>query len=195
MIVLSRSTAFDVPPATSLRDVTRNCDEDAPLRSGDSRWQDLSPARGDHAAEMLKRELEWRRADSFVHAALVSHRGAGKSTEILRMTDQLRDSYECVYLEATVEMDPLQIEAEDSLVNLAMAVEAHMRRIDKALPSELLQRVTNGSTRSLAPPNGPRTTTSRPRPARKARSRFPSWAACSDPSRLCLSAKANTAWR
>jgi hypothetical protein len=119
MTVLARSSTLAIAPARTLRDVTRNCDEDAPLASGDPRWQDLSPARGDHAAQALLKELEWRPADRFVHAALVSHRGAGKSTEILRVTDRLADGYECVYLAATVEMDPFKIEAEDLLVTSA----------------------------------------------------------------------------
>ena len=138
---LARPAAIEIAPARSLRDITRNCDEDAPLESDDPRWQDLSPARGDQATQALLKELEWRPAGRFVHAAFVSHRGAGKSTEILRITEQLSEAYECVYLEATVEMDPFQIDAEDLLVNLAMAVEAQMRAIGKPLPSQLLARI------------------------------------------------------
>lgn len=138
---LPPARSIALPPATSLRDVTRNCDEDAPLASGDPRWQDLSPARGDDATIALRKELEWRKPEQFVHAAFVSHRGAGKSTEILRMTEQLAPRYETVYLEATVEMDPFSIDAEDLLVNLAMAVEARMRALGKPLPDERLQAI------------------------------------------------------
>ncbi|HEX8699374.1 MAG TPA: hypothetical protein VF815_11100 [Myxococcaceae bacterium] len=139
---LAPASTFAITPARTLRDVTRNCDEDAPLQSGDPRWEDLSPARGDHATEALRKVLEWRPPGQFIHAAFVSHRGAGKSTEILRTTKQLAGAYECVYLEATVEMDPLQIEAEDLLVNLAISVEEHMRAIGKPLPSELMKNIT-----------------------------------------------------
>jgi hypothetical protein len=142
MLALPRPAALEIAPARTLRDVTRNCDEDAPLASDDPRWQDLSAARGDHAVQALMRELEWRPAGQFVHAALVSHRGAGKSTEILRMTERLAGAYECVYLAATVEMDPFHIEAEDLLVNIAMSVEARMRELGKDLPAELLERIT-----------------------------------------------------
>src|SRR5690606_28372206 len=108
------------PPLThakTLRDVVRNCDPDVPLASDDPRWQDFSLARGHEATFALKKELEWRRSDRFVHAALVSHRGAGKSTEILRLKDRLRSQYEPIFIEATVEMDPFHIEAEDLLLN------------------------------------------------------------------------------
>ncbi len=142
MTVLARAAAMPLALARTLRDVTRNCDEDAPLSSDDPRWQDLSPARGDHATQALAKELEWRPASRFVHAAFIGHRGAGKSTEILRMAERLAGLYECVYLEATIEMDPIEIDAEDLLVNLAMAVEARMREIGEPLPSELLDRIT-----------------------------------------------------
>lgn len=91
MANLVRSGKAVLAPAQSLRDITQSCDVDAPLASDDPRWQDFSPARGDQAVEALQRELEWRRRGSFVHAAFVSHRGAGKSTEILRLTDRLKD--------------------------------------------------------------------------------------------------------
>lgn len=139
---LARRAPADLAPAESLRDIARSCDVDAPLESDDPRWQDFSPARGDHASRALLRELEWRRAGAFVHAAFLGHRGAGKSTEILRLTDRLQAAYSTVYLAATIEMDPFQIEAEDLLLNLVMAVEARMREIGAPLDPELLKRVT-----------------------------------------------------
>lgn len=138
---LVRSSSSALAPAKNLRDVTRNCDEDVPLSSDDLRWQDFSPARGDEATTELGRELEWRSKGWFVHAVFVSHRGAGKSTEILRLTDRLKNAYQLVYLAATVEMDPFEIEAEDLLLNIAISVEASMRAWGTPLPDDLLQRV------------------------------------------------------
>jgi hypothetical protein len=130
-----------VAPARSLREVTRNCDEDAPLQSDDPRWQDFGPARGDEALSALGKMLEWRSQRRFVHASLISHRGAGKSTEIFRLADRLEGAYFCVYVAATVEMDPFQIEAEDLLLYIAMAVTAEMSANGTPLPDELLKRV------------------------------------------------------
>jgi len=141
-LVRSSSAALAVTPARSLRDLTRNCEEDKPLASDDQRWQDFSAARGDQATVALRRELEWRAPEQFVHAAFVGHRGAGKSTEILRLTGSLVDSYHPVYLAATVEMDPFQIEAEDLLLNLVFSLEASMRLRGTPLPEELLRRVS-----------------------------------------------------
>ncbi len=128
-------------PARTLRDVVRRCDPDAPLSSDDPRWEDFSLARGDQAIAALEKELSWRPEEQFVHAAFVSHRGAGKSTELRRLTDRLKDAYEAVYLEATIEMDPFRIEAEDLLFNLALSVESAMEARGTPLPSELLGRI------------------------------------------------------
>ena len=138
---LARTTSTALAPAESLRDVVRRCDPDVPLASGDPRWEDFSPARGDQAIEALGRELAWRAEDQFVHAALVSHRGAGKSTELRRLTEGLKTSYETVVLEATLEMDPFHIDAEDLLLNLAFAIESAMEERGTPLPSELLGRI------------------------------------------------------
>ena len=139
---LARSSSTALAPAQSLREITLNCKVDAPLASDDPRWQDFSPARGDHAVEALAKELRWRSRDQFVHAAFVSHRGAGKSTELRRLTASLESDYCTVFLEATIEMDPLRIEAEDLLLNLVLAVESRMRELGKPLDPDLLDRVS-----------------------------------------------------
>ncbi|XYI03019.1 hypothetical protein ACMHYB_25990 [Sorangium sp. So ce1128] len=136
------SPASPLAPAKTLRDLVRNCDPDVPLPNNDPRWQDFSLARGDQATAALEKELSWRPEGQFVHATFVSHRGAGKSTEILRLTQQLSNEYEPVYIEATVEMDPFRIEAEDLLLNMALAVEERMRERGTPLPEDLLKRVT-----------------------------------------------------
>ena len=138
---LSRTPPSTLAPARTRRDVVRHCDPEEPLQSNDDRWQDFSAARGDQATAALEELLALRPPDRFIHAALVSHRGAGKSTEILRLTESLAGAYEAVYLEATIEMDPLWIEAEDLLLNLALSVEAAMRARGTPLPEELLGRV------------------------------------------------------
>jgi hypothetical protein len=58
---LARPAPSALAPAQTLRDVLRSCDPDAPLASGDPRWEDFAPARGDQAIEALGRELVPRR--------------------------------------------------------------------------------------------------------------------------------------
>lgn len=118
----------------------RNCDPEEPLASDDPRWEDLSPARGDEATLALTKELRLTPANKFVHAAFVSHRGAGKSTELKRLIGSLQDHYVAVYLEATLELNPFQIDIEDMLFGLAIAVEATMREQGTPLDEALLKR-------------------------------------------------------
>jgi len=141
MVDLVRKSPSDIQPARTRREVVRLCDPDEPLRSGDKRWEDFSPARSNGGTEALEQALELGAPERFVHAAFVSHRGAGKSTEILRLASRLAAMYEPIYLEATVEMDPFNIEAEDLLLNIALSVESTMRERGMPLPDALLLRV------------------------------------------------------
>jgi len=130
-----------IEPARSFRAIVHNCDKDVPLLSGDSRFVDLSLGRGDQVTEMIVRDICDQYAGAFTHIALVSHRGAGKSTEIHQIESRTAERFQSIYLEATVEMDANQIEIEDLLLNVAMAVEKEMRRLGKPIPRELLDRI------------------------------------------------------
>jgi len=130
-----------IEPARTLRGIVHNCDKDVPLVSGDPRFVDLSAGRGDGVTQMIARDIGDQPAGKFAHVAFVSHRGAGKSTEIHRIEDLTAVRCQAVYLEATVEMDPNRIEAEDLLLNIALAVEKEMRHLEKPLPAGLLAEI------------------------------------------------------
>ncbi|MRG90655.1 hypothetical protein [Polyangium spumosum] len=127
--------------ARTLGAVMRACNTESPLQGDDPRFLDLAEGRGDHATERLIRRLRKTERGELLHAAFVGHRGAGKTTEIQRVLRDVADLYLPVYIEATLEMDSIRIEVEDLLLNIAIAVEAEMRRIGKELPQELLERV------------------------------------------------------
>lgn len=128
-----------IKPAETPRELVVTCKPDYPLPRGDSRWEDFSPARGNAAVEALSTALTLRSPSRFIHAAFIGHRGAGKTTEILRLADDVREGYELVYIEATDEMDLFVIEVEDLLFNIALAVESTMRERGTPLPKELLE--------------------------------------------------------
>jgi hypothetical protein len=71
-----------------------------------------------------------------------SHRGAGKSTELMLLQSHLRSRYHSLYLAANVQMDANQIEVEDLLLVLAHGIEHYLRELGKPLPGELLERVS-----------------------------------------------------
>lgn len=92
--------------ATTWSEVTAELEFDRHLEAGDPRWHDVSAARGDKAIERVRRCLERTPPGTPVHIALASHRGAGKSTEMRRLTQSLAARYHAIYVMATEEMDP-----------------------------------------------------------------------------------------
>ena len=128
--------------ALTVRQISRACEVDRPLVPGDSRWLDLSPARGDRAAQKLLRRFEDKPAGEPLHMLFASHRGAGKSTELMLLQSHLRPRYHSLYLAANVQMDANQIEVEDLLLVLAHGIEGYLRELGKPLPAELLERVS-----------------------------------------------------
>lgn len=130
------------PRAATVRQISRACEVDRPLTPGDPRWLDLSAARGDRAALKLLRRFEDKPAGEPLQMLFASHRGAGKSTELMLLASHLQPRYQGLYLAANVEMDANQIEVEDLLLVLAQGIEHHMRARGTPLPAELLERVS-----------------------------------------------------
>lgn len=70
-----------------------------PLDSADDRYTDLCIARGTKELLKLRRYLENCAAnDHCACAAFIGHRGSGKSTELSRLTEQLRESFTPLHL-------------------------------------------------------------------------------------------------
>ncbi len=129
------------PRATTLDDAYRTCNPNKPLASDDPRYEDLSAARGDNTARSITSRLSRRDEGEWVHVAFVSHRGAGKTTEILRVCDDLKSLFFSYYIEANLQLDENHITAEDLLLTLAMGLEEHFARNAMPLPPELVAPV------------------------------------------------------
>lgn len=131
-------------PAQTVEEATAALDFETPLNSGDARYEDLSAARGDDARVHLRSRFERKQPGRPLHVVFASHRGAGKTTELLKLAHDLEPRFHMLYLEANVEMDALTIDMEDLLLVLARAVAENMRDIAKLpLPNEVLQKVEN----------------------------------------------------
>jgi hypothetical protein len=117
-------------------------DFEQPLESGDPRYVDLSPARGDDARHAIRTQLLRKQGGRPLHIVFTSHRGAGKSTELKRLMHEVRKNYHTIYVEANVELDPVGFDLEDLLLVLARSVCEEMDRVKLPLPEELLKRVT-----------------------------------------------------
>lgn len=136
-------------PARTLADAYQQCWPDQPLRSDDPRYLDLTPGRGDNVVRNLTRQFDLFRpsadedeaATNFVRIAFLSHRGAGKTTELNRLHARLRDRFHRVYLVANKELDAQDIDAEDLLFALAVAVERDAVERGTPLPEAVTDKV------------------------------------------------------
>lgn len=127
--------------AKTVEQVTQTCRHDDPLAADDPRYQDLTRGRGDHSFAQLEDQLRRKPHARSLHLVCSSHRGAGKTTELLRLTKRLSERYLPLYIEASVEMDSNSIEIEDMLLILARLTEQMMRQRGTPLSPELLDRV------------------------------------------------------
>lgn len=127
--------------ATTVDDVLRTCDPDHPLESGDLRYEDLSAGRGDNTLRSLKRLLTTRAEGQWLHAAFLSHRGAGKTTELKRMMVELQGQFDSYYIEANLHLDPRHLTTEDMLLTLALGVQEYFEKTGRSLVSARVERV------------------------------------------------------
>lgn len=120
-------TELTLNPVRTLAEATDALDFQTPLEGDDPRWEDLSPARGKNATQELLKRYGNKRPGTFVRSVLLSHRGAGKTTELKRLSRDLAQRYRCLYIAANVEMDAMSIEMEDLLLALVQQIEEFMR--------------------------------------------------------------------
>ncbi len=128
------------PPAKTLEDLSRTLLEE-PLQVGDPRYVDLSEARGDSARKRLTRVLLGNNSDSFLHFALASHRGSGKTTEIRRLMQAVQGSYYCLYFEANVEANARQLDLEDLLLVLTRKLFQETKNLNFKLDPGFIKKI------------------------------------------------------
>ena len=89
-------------PARRLRDVSRAVQIE-PLASGDSRYADISGGRSTIDLRMMRVSLEDFDAqqDRFAKITFAGHRGCGKSTELLRLENELAGRFTALHFFAT----------------------------------------------------------------------------------------------
>jgi hypothetical protein len=134
---------LSVEPARTLAEVVRAFRVDRPLEARDSRYVDLKDGRGDDARGRLRRSLLQKQQGEWLHAALASHRGAGKTTELNQLRVEVADAYHVLQFEANVELNTHDLAMEDLLLVLCRLVATEMDRIGHPLEPGLLQEVTD----------------------------------------------------
>ena len=130
-----------MPVARDLNAATPALDFEIPLQSGDPRYVDFSSVRDSGSVARLRTLLQRQPAGRWLHAVFASHRGAGKSTELLHLQHAVSDRYYTIYFESNVELDPVGFSMEELLLVLARVVEERMRDRGTPLAASLLKKV------------------------------------------------------
>lgn len=130
-----------MPVARTLDTATPALDFEIPLNSGDPRYVDFSEVRDSGSVARLRTLLRRQPTDRWLHAVFASHRGAGKSTELLRLIHDVSNSYYSIYFEANVELDAVTFSMEELLLVIARVVEEKMRERGTPLDEALLKKV------------------------------------------------------
>lgn len=107
-----------IEKATTVQEAQWAC-ELTPLQEGDERWVDFKEIRGTDVQERFKRLLikPPSAKDNFSHITFAGHRGCGKSTELLQVSEALRENgFLVVYCQANEELDISDIEYSDLLL-------------------------------------------------------------------------------
>jgi hypothetical protein len=128
-------------PATDLKDAYNAVTLD-PLQSGDPRYVDCSPARGEDGD--IVNTLEWRidNSKSPMTQLISGHRGCGKSTELLRLAKGLEDKkFLVVYFPADEDLDVGDLVYTDLLVAIIKRLERALAKKDIQIDPRLMKGI------------------------------------------------------
>jgi septum formation topological specificity factor MinE len=123
--------------------VTRTLQVDQPLAARDPRYVDLSAVRGDDPRGRLRRRLLKKQPGEHLHMVFASHRGAGKTTELNRLREEVSSRFHVVMFESNLELNPHAIEIEDLLLVICRFVAEEMDRIGVPIEREHLDAVSS----------------------------------------------------
>jgi hypothetical protein len=121
-----------------------------PLPGGDPRWVDFREIRGTDVQERLKRLLikpeSAKGKGLFSHISFAGHRGCGKSTELLRVSEVLKaNRFFVVSCLANEELDITDLEYSDLLLAASKVLVGDVGK-QFPLDEQLLEQMTNWFT-------------------------------------------------
>ena len=133
-------------PTTDIAEAWRRFDPARPLEPGSPWWVDCAGARDARdIVDAIATRLDWAAAggppeEQCVHELVAGHRGCGKSTELLRLTERLRrDGFFVSYFPVTDYVDEQDVEFGDVLLTVARQVLVDLAKGGVQLPKKLLE--------------------------------------------------------
>lgn len=131
-------------PALNLTQAYRNAYL-SPLRVDHPWYVDLSPAREQDLKPAILSQFRRKKAadpgsdDCWERLLFVSTRGSGKTTELNKISADLRDRLEVVYIESNLELNSLDFTLPELLLVLAVKVDQHFREhVQRPLPNKVM---------------------------------------------------------
>ena len=135
--------------ARTLKDAYNLSNPVQPLKSGDPRYVDCTPVRGNEdVVTQMFNAITW--SDVHVAQLFTGHRGSGKSTELLRLQDRLEKAgYVVLYFEADDDLDLNDLEYTDLFLSVARRVTSDLHDKGINLPENLLKSVSDWFSETL----------------------------------------------
>lgn len=135
--------------ARSLQDAYNVSDPVRPLPSGDPRYVDCTPVRGNEdVVEQMLKTITW--SDNFTAQLFTGHRGSGKSTELLRLKARLEErGFRVLYFEADDDLDLNDLKYTDLLLSIARRVVSDLHEAGIRLREDLLEEIEDWFSETL----------------------------------------------
>lgn len=128
-------------PAQSLREAAILLEVE-PLKAGDSRYKNCAQARGVDVVEALYTKLDLHR-DSYFQLLFTGYRGDGKTTELFRFMNIIKDRYQPIYINSSSEFNLQNLTFPDFLLGLTRLVGERMEQLGLKLPETLLEKIAD----------------------------------------------------
>ncbi len=131
------------PRATTTAAAYRACNPSQPLLPDDDRYVDLTENRGvKQIAKTITRRIKRSEENARIKLLFTGHRGSGKTTELLRLQQELEgNKFFTIYMDVEDMLDLGSLSYLDVLVAMAKQVEAGLRAHTMALPAVLLDDI------------------------------------------------------
>lgn len=135
--------------AQSLQEVYNVSDPVRPLPSGDPRYVDCTPVRGNEdVVEQMLKTISW--SDTYTAQLFTGHRGSGKSTELLRLKARLEEQgFRVLYFEADEDLDLNDLKYTDLLLSIARRVVSDLYEAGIKLREGLLEEIEDWFSETL----------------------------------------------
>ncbi|MCI5208343.1 MAG: hypothetical protein D3910_06015, partial [Candidatus Electrothrix sp. ATG2] len=129
--------------AKTIAEAYRACNPEKPLSAEDDRYVDLSESRGvQHIAELITWRIQNSEPAVQVKQLFTGHRGSGKTTELLRLQQELEtNQFFTIYIDVEELLDLGSLSYLDVLMAMVKEVEAELARKEMPLSAELLNSI------------------------------------------------------